>query len=48
MDPLLKHLADPASPKPAAYAAGSWGPAAADALLAQDGFVWDSLCGHDD
>ena len=48
VDPLLKHLADPASPKPAAYAAGSWGPAAADALLAQDGFAWDSLCGHDD
>ena len=27
---------------------GSWGHAAADALLAQDGFGWDSLCGHDD
>ena len=48
VDPLLKRLADPASPKPEAYAAGSWGPAAADALLARDGFAWDSLCGHDD
>ncbi len=48
VDPLLKRLADPASPKLEAYAAGSWGPAAADALLAQDGFAWDSLCGHDD
>ncbi len=48
VDPLLKRLADPASPKLESYAAGSWGPAAADALLAQDGFAWDSLCGHDD
>ncbi|MCI0821705.1 MAG: glucose-6-phosphate dehydrogenase [Chloroflexi bacterium] len=48
VDPLLKRLADPASPKPEAYAAGSWGPAAADDLLARDGFAWDSLCGHDD
>ena len=48
VDPLLKHLADPASPKLEAYAAGSWGPGAADALLAQDGFGWEGLCGHDD
>ena len=48
VDPLLKCWADPASPKLEGYAAGSWGPAAADALLARDGFAWDSLCGHDE
>ena len=48
VDPLLTCWADPASPKLERYAAGSWGPDAADALLAQDGFVWDSLCGHDE
>ncbi len=48
VDPLLKCWADPASPKLEGYAPGSWGPAAADALLAQDGFAWDSLCGHDE
>jgi len=26
---------------PRAYAAGSWGPAAASAMIARDGFVWD-------
>jgi glucose-6-phosphate 1-dehydrogenase len=30
---------DPSPPKP--YAAGSWGPPAASALIARDGFAWD-------
>ncbi|MCH7482541.1 MAG: glucose-6-phosphate dehydrogenase [Chloroflexi bacterium] len=48
VDPLLRCWADPASPKLERYATGSWGPAAADELLAQDGFAWQSLCGHDE
>jgi len=40
VEPVLHAwAADPSGPKP--YAAGSWGPPAASALIARDGFVWD-------
>jgi glucose-6-phosphate 1-dehydrogenase len=34
-DPVLEAWADPATPEPEGYAAGSWGPAAANALLGE-------------
>ena len=46
VDPLLKCWADQASPSLEGYPVGSWGPGAADELLAEDGFAWDGLCGH--
>jgi glucose-6-phosphate 1-dehydrogenase len=40
VEPVLDAwAADGAPPRP--YAAGSWGPAAASALVARDGFAWD-------
>ncbi len=40
VEPILAHWAqDGEGPKP--YAAGSWGPPAASALVARDGFSWD-------
>lgn len=40
VEPVLDHWArDDAGPRP--YAAGSWGPPAASALIARDGFAWD-------
>ena len=40
VEPILGAWAvDPSGPRP--YAAGSWGPPAASALVARDGFVWD-------
>lgn len=39
VDPIISAWQLPEN-KPQAYPAGSWGPAAADALLAQDGFEW--------
>ncbi len=40
VEPILAHWAqDSEAPKP--YAAGSWGPPAASALVARDGFTWD-------
>ncbi len=40
VEPVLDAWArDPAAPRP--YAAGSWGPPAASALVARDGFTWD-------
>ena len=39
VEPILSAWsADPSGPRP--YAAGSWGPPAASALVARDGFVW--------
>ena len=39
MEPILQAWAeDPSGPRP--YAAGSWGPAAASALVARDGATW--------
>ena len=34
--------ADPAGPRP--YAAGTWGPSAASALIARDGYCWSEEC----
>jgi glucose-6-phosphate 1-dehydrogenase len=40
VEPILAHWSqDSEGPKP--YAAGSWGPPAASALVARDGFTWD-------
>jgi glucose-6-phosphate 1-dehydrogenase len=39
VEPILEHWrSDSAGPRP--YASGSWGPAAASALIARDGFAW--------
>lgn len=47
IDPLIAAWeSDPRHPQLATYAPGTWGPVAADALLARDGFVWRLGCGH--
>ena len=39
VEPILQHWAvDPIGPRP--YAAGTWGPSAASAMIARDGFCW--------
>jgi glucose-6-phosphate 1-dehydrogenase len=39
VEPILEHWrTDPHGPRP--YAAGSWGPSAASAMIARDGFCW--------
>ena len=39
VEPILNHwAADPQGPRP--YAAGTWGPSAASAMIARDGFCW--------
>jgi len=39
VEPILQHWkSDAAGPRP--YAAGSWGPSAASAMIARDGFCW--------
>ena len=39
VEPILDHwAADPQGPRP--YAAGTWGPSAASAMIARDGFCW--------
>ena len=49
VDPLLQAWETSGSHKPERYAPGSWGPAAADALLAENGHEWITVCGqHDD
>lgn len=45
IDPVLKGW-EKYSPLLAFYEHGSWGPAAADELLAHDGFHWMHGCGH--
>jgi glucose-6-phosphate 1-dehydrogenase len=40
IDPIIQHWAQPDAAPLASYTPGSWGPAAADTLLAQDGRVW--------
>ena len=40
LDPLIRAQESDATPEPAAYAAGSWGPATADAFMARDGRAW--------
>jgi glucose-6-phosphate 1-dehydrogenase len=46
VDPLLRCWADPASGLVQTYPVGSWGPQGAGDLLAQQGHVWQSLCGQ--
>jgi glucose-6-phosphate 1-dehydrogenase len=39
VEPILHHWrSDPMGPRP--YAAGTWGPSAASAMIARDGFCW--------
>ncbi len=45
VDPLLQAWEDPAAPAKEVYEPGSWGPRAADDLLAQDGRQWLQVCG---
>lgn len=43
VEPVLAHWAqDTAGPRP--YAAGTWGPSAASAMIARDGFCWSEEC----
>ncbi len=43
VDSILKVTGSPEFPPPSGYRAGSWGPAEADKLLAQDGRAWRRL-----
>ena len=45
VDPLLEGWEDPSAPPLHRYQPGTWGPEAADAMLAQDGHQWLHLCG---
>ena len=43
VEPILQHWAsDSTGPRP--YPAGSWGPSAASAMIARDGFCWSEEC----
>jgi glucose-6-phosphate 1-dehydrogenase len=43
VEPILEHWKnDPHGPRP--YAAGTWGPSAASAMIARDGFCWAEEC----
>ena len=43
VEPILQHWAtDPVGPRP--YHAGTWGPSAASAMIARDGFCWGEEC----
>ena len=43
VEPILQHWAsDPVGPRP--YNAGTWGPSAASAMIARDGFCWGEEC----
>ena len=44
-DPLLRAWEEQKASPVQTYKPGSWGPAAADALLAQDGRGWQRSCG---
>ena len=46
VDPLLEAWARPNAPPPERYAPGTWGPQAADRLLAEHGRHWISVCGQ--
>jgi glucose-6-phosphate 1-dehydrogenase len=49
VDPLLQAWESSSNHKPERYVPGTWGPAAADALLAENGHAWITVCGqHDD
>jgi glucose-6-phosphate 1-dehydrogenase len=43
VEPVMDHWRqDPAGPRP--YAAGTWGPSAASAMIARDGHCWSEEC----
>ena len=46
VDPILAGWEQPAAPPTVFYEPGSWGPAEADDLLAQDGRAWQYGCGR--
>ena len=46
IDPILAGWAEPDAPPLAVYAPGSWGPAEAEAFLAQDSRDWITGCGE--
>jgi glucose-6-phosphate 1-dehydrogenase len=46
IDPIIENWLGPKAPPMATYAHGSWGPEAANALLAQDGRTWLHGCNH--
>ena len=46
LDPLLEAWARPNAPRPERYAPGTWGPQAADRLLAEHGHHWITVCGQ--
>jgi glucose-6-phosphate 1-dehydrogenase len=43
VEPVLEHWKSDVIP-PRSYAAGTWGPSAASALIARDGFCWEEEC----
>jgi glucose-6-phosphate 1-dehydrogenase len=45
IDPIMASWEKPGSPPLAYYEPGSWGPAEAEELLAQDGRAWLPCCG---
>lgn len=45
VDPLLEAWGDREISTPHSYTPGSWGPAAAEALLSRDGRRWTRECG---
>ena len=48
MDPVIKAWESDGSAEPEEYPKGSWGPAGADELLAEEGRAWWLGCVHDD
>jgi glucose-6-phosphate 1-dehydrogenase len=48
MDPIIKAWESDGAAEPVSYKRGSWGPKAADELLADDGRTWRMSCIHDD
>jgi glucose-6-phosphate 1-dehydrogenase len=40
VEPILQHWQSADAPAPRPYAAGTWGPSAASAMIARDGFAW--------
>jgi glucose-6-phosphate 1-dehydrogenase len=43
VEPVLEHWKNDVIP-PRSYAAGTWGPSAASALIARDGYCWEEEC----
>ncbi|MGA8514447.1 MAG: glucose-6-phosphate dehydrogenase, partial [Burkholderiaceae bacterium] len=43
VEPVLEHWKNDVIP-PRSYNAGTWGPSAASALIARDGYCWEEEC----